>query len=41
MEISSIRQMQALPVAGGWNEALNQFESEHIAEMDRSAPGES
>jgi hypothetical protein len=35
MEISSIRQMQVLPVAGGWNEVLNQFESEHIAEMDR------
>ena len=29
------RQMQVLPVAGGWGEVLNLFESEHVAEMDR------
>ncbi|OLE71682.1 MAG: hypothetical protein AUI36_02365 [Cyanobacteria bacterium 13_1_40CM_2_61_4] len=29
------RQMQVLPVAGGWNEVLNLFESEHAMEMDR------
>jgi hypothetical protein len=34
MEISSIRQMQVLPAAGGWNEVLNQFESDHIAGID-------
>jgi hypothetical protein len=28
------RQMQVLPVAGGWNEVLNLFESEHAVEMD-------
>jgi hypothetical protein len=27
--------MYVLPVAGGWREVLNQFESVHIAEMDR------
>jgi hypothetical protein len=34
IEISQTRQMQVLPVAGGWIEVLNQFESEHIAGMD-------
>ncbi len=29
------RQMQVLRVAGGWNEVLNLFESEHAAGMDR------
>src|SRR5271156_443730 len=29
------RQMQVLRVAGGWNEVLNRFESEHAAGMDR------
>jgi hypothetical protein len=29
------RQMQVLPVAGGWNEVLNLFESQHVKEMDR------
>ena len=29
------RQMQVLPVAGGWNEVLNLFKSEHVLEMDR------
>jgi len=29
------RQMQVLPVAGGWVDVLNLFESEHVAEMDR------
>lgn len=27
--------MQILPVAGGWNEVLDIFESRHVAEMDR------
>jgi hypothetical protein len=27
--------MQVLPVAGGWNEVLNLFESAHQVEMDR------
>lgn len=29
------RQMQVLAVAGGWNNVLNLFVSEHITEMDR------
>jgi hypothetical protein len=29
------RRMQVLRVAGGWNEVLNLFESEYVAEMDR------
>src|SRR5271167_1351283 len=29
------RQMQVLPVAGGWVDVLSLFESEHVAEMDR------
>jgi hypothetical protein len=29
------RQMQVLRVAGGWNEVLNLFNSEHATEMDR------
>jgi hypothetical protein len=28
-------QMRVLPVAGGWNEVLNLFESDHVMEMDR------
>jgi hypothetical protein len=35
MEIALIRQMQALPVAGGWVDVLARFQSDHIAEMDR------
>jgi hypothetical protein len=34
MEVSLVRQMQVLPVAGGWIEVLNQFESDHIVGMD-------
>jgi hypothetical protein len=34
-EVAAIRQMFVLPVAGGWREVLNQFESVHVAEMDR------
>ncbi len=30
-----LRQMQVLPVAGGWIEVLDRFESDHITEMDR------
>jgi hypothetical protein len=33
--VAIIRQMYVLPVAGGWREVLNLFESVHIAEMDR------
>ena len=29
------RQMQVLPVAGGWNEVLNLFKAEHVMEMAR------
>ncbi len=29
------RRMQVLPEAGGWNEVLNRFKSEHVAGMDR------
>jgi len=29
------RQMQILPVAGGWNEVLNRFESVHAMKMER------
>lgn len=29
------RQMQVLPVAGGWTEVLNLFKSVHVREMDR------
>lgn len=29
------RQMQVLPVAGGWNEVLKRFKSDHVIEMDR------
>lgn len=29
------RQMQVLPMAGGWNEVLSLFRSEHVMEMDR------
>lgn len=29
------RQMQVLPVAGGWNEVLNRFRSEHVIDMVR------
>jgi len=34
-EVNSIRQMQVLPVAGGWQNVLNLFEATHIAEMDK------
>jgi len=33
--LSRQRQMQVLPVAGGWNEVLSLFRSEHVMEMDR------
>jgi len=29
------RQMQVLPVAGGWVDVLNLFESDHVTKMDR------
>jgi hypothetical protein len=37
LEVDAVRQrqMQVLRVAGGWNEVLRLFESEHVAEMDR------
>lgn len=33
LEIDFTRQMQVLPVAGGWHNVLGLFKSEHIAEM--------
>ena len=30
------RQIQVLPPAGGWNKALETFESDHIGSMDRN-----
>jgi len=33
LEVSLTRRMQVLPVAGGWNEVLNQFRLVHVAEM--------
>ncbi len=33
--VGSIRQMQVLPVAGGWLKVLEEFEAVHIIEMDR------
>ena len=33
LEVASTRQMQVLPVAGGWTEVLNRFTSEHISAM--------
>ncbi|HEY7543562.1 MAG TPA: hypothetical protein VID27_01705 [Blastocatellia bacterium] len=35
IELSRQRQMQVLPVAGGWREVLGLFKSDHIAEMNR------
>ncbi|MGB8510378.1 MAG: hypothetical protein WCD76_18515 [Pyrinomonadaceae bacterium] len=35
LEFGSIRQMQVLPVAGGWNAVLDIFNSEHVTGMDR------
>jgi len=34
-DLALIKQMQVLPVAGGWKEVMNRFESEHISEMIR------
>jgi hypothetical protein len=34
MEVSLTRQMQVLPVAGGWGKVLDQFQSDHVAGMD-------
>ena len=31
------RQIQVLPVVGGWREVLNNFKSDHISDMDRNA----
>lgn len=33
LELRSIRQMQVLPVAGGWTKVLECFESDHAGEM--------
>ena|SRR5438270_10525113 len=35
LDMNRYRQMQVLPVAGGWNEVLNLFESQHVTGMDR------
>lgn len=29
------RQMQVLPVAGGWNEVLNRFNADHVGAMEK------
>jgi len=34
LEISRIRQMQVLPVAGGWTKVLDSFTHDHVREMD-------
>ena len=35
LEVDSIRQMDVLPVAGGWAEVVNRFKSDHVSELDR------
>lgn len=35
IEVDSIRQMNVLPVAGGWAEVVNRFKSDHISELGR------
>jgi hypothetical protein len=37
LQVESVRQrqLQVLPVAGGWNQVVNRFHSEHIIEMER------
>lgn len=37
LEITSIRQMQVLPVAGGWHEVLDRFRSDYIIKMQSNA----
>lgn len=36
LELGGIRQMQVLPVAGGWNKVLELFKSEHVTAMTRN-----
>jgi hypothetical protein len=35
LDWSVLRKIQVLEEVGGWNEVLDRFESDHIAEMDR------
>ena len=35
LDMTRYREMQVLPVAGGWNEVLDLFKSQHVMEMDR------
>ena len=35
VDLTRQRQMQVLPVAGGWNEVLNRFKSDHVIDMIR------
>ncbi|MGA7221189.1 MAG: hypothetical protein WBX38_22935 [Candidatus Sulfotelmatobacter sp.] len=35
LDMNRLRRMQVLQVAGGWNEVLKAFESNHVAEMNR------
>lgn len=35
IDLALQRRMQVLPVAGGWNDVLDQFRSEHISELTR------
>lgn len=37
LNVSEIRQMQVLDVAGGWGEVLNLFRSVHVNEMERDS----
>jgi hypothetical protein len=34
LEIHQVRQMQVLPVGGGWTKVLNCFETDHICKME-------
>jgi hypothetical protein len=35
LDMNGLWRMQVLPVAGGWNEVLKDFELNHVAEMNR------
>jgi hypothetical protein len=37
LDPARLRQMQVLPVAGGWIEVLDRFESDHVAEMGHNS----
>ena len=35
VDVTRLRRMQVLPAAGGWNEVLNRFKSDHVTDMIR------